>query len=181
MRIPTHTLLVFSVGAALVLAPLLTSLADAEAARRGGGGGGGVRASASGNVHHAASRPQQGNANRAANANVNHNANRNSNTNVNRNTNINRDVNIDRDIDVDIDGGCCHNDYWNDHPIATAAAITTTVAVTSAVIGSIVYSVPPSCVQVMVNGMAYQQCGSTWYQPQYAGTSVQYVVVNPPG
>ena len=24
------------------------------------------------------------------------------------------------------------------------------------------------------------QCGSTWYQPQYAGTTVQYVVVNPP-
>ena len=27
--------------------------------------------------------------------------------------------------------------------------------------------------------MLYQQCGSTWYQPQYVGTSVQYVVVSP--
>ncbi|AOY02357.1 hypothetical protein BJP62_14165 [Jeongeupia sp. USM3] len=56
----------------------------------------------------------------------------------------------------------------------------TTAAVTSAVIGSIVHSVPPSCVATIVGGVTYQQCGSTWYQPQYAGTSVQYVVVNPP-
>ena len=30
------------------------------------------------------------------------------------------------------------------------------------------------------NGISYSQCGSTWYQPQYYGSSVQYVVVNPP-
>jgi hypothetical protein len=57
--------------------------------------------------------------------------------------------------------------------------VTAGVAITSAVIGSIVYSVPPSCVTV-VNGIAYQQCGSTWYQPHYVGSSVQYVVVNQP-
>jgi hypothetical protein len=28
--------------------------------------------------------------------------------------------------------------------------------------------------------MTYQQCGGTYYQPQYAGSSVTYVVVNPP-
>jgi hypothetical protein len=33
----------------------------------------------------------------------------------------------------------------------------------------------------MVNGLTYQQCGSTWYQPQFAGTSTTYVVVAPPG
>ncbi len=54
------------------------------------------------------------------------------------------------------------------------------MAVTSAVIGSIVNSVPPSCVTTVINGMAYQQCGSTWYEPRYAGTTVQYVVINPP-
>jgi hypothetical protein len=32
----------------------------------------------------------------------------------------------------------------------------------------------------VVNGITYQQCGSTWYQPQFAGTSTTYVVVNPP-
>lgn len=70
--------------------------------------------------------------------------------------------------------------WYNDHPVATAAAVTATTVATAAVIGSIVHSVPPSCSAVSVNGVTYQQCGSTWYQPQYAGTSVQYVVVNPP-
>jgi hypothetical protein len=28
--------------------------------------------------------------------------------------------------------------------------------------------------------MSYQQCGSTWYEPRFAGTSVSYVVVSPP-
>ena len=65
------------------------------------------------------------------------------------------------------------NDY---HPVATAAAVTAGVAVTSAVVGSLVRSAPPSCVPVNYGGMVYQQCGSTWYQPQGS----QYVVVNPP-
>ncbi|WP_415913963.1 hypothetical protein [Paraburkholderia sp. J76] len=93
------------------------------------------------------------------------------NINANRNINVNRNVNVD-----------AHNNYhhggWDDdyHPIATAAAVTATVAVTSAVVGSIVHSVPANCVPVNYGGMVYQQCGSTWYQPQGA----QYVVVNPP-
>lgn len=62
------------------------------------------------------------------------------------------------------------------HPIAAGVA----VATTAAVIGSIVYSLPPSCTSVFVNGYTYQQCGSTWYKPQYVGTSVQYVVVTSP-
>jgi hypothetical protein len=33
---------------------------------------------------------------------------------------------------------------------------------------------------VVVNGISYQQCGSVWYQPRYAGTSVEYVVVAQP-
>jgi hypothetical protein len=48
--------------------------------------------------------------------------------------------------------------------------------VTAAVVGSIVAAPPPGCVPVNYGGMVYQQCGSTWYQPQ--GT--QYVVVSPP-
>jgi hypothetical protein len=32
----------------------------------------------------------------------------------------------------------------------------------------------------MVNGFTYQQCGTTWYQPEIAGGSTTYVVVNPP-
>lgn len=97
------------------------------------------------------------------------------NVNVNRNTN----VNVDRHVDVDVDA----DRHWDgdDHPIARAAAVGTAVAVTAAAIGSIAYSIPESCVPVDVNGVTYQQCGSTWYQPQYAGDSVQYVVVDAPG
>ena len=50
------------------------------------------------------------------------------------------------------------------------------VAVTAAVVGSMVQSVPPNCVPVNYGGMIYQQCGNTWYQPQGS----QYIVVNPP-
>jgi hypothetical protein len=73
-----------------------------------------------------------------------------------------------------------HNNWYNDHPVATAAAVTTAVVGTAAVVGSIVHSLPPSCSAMTINGVTYQQCGSTYYQPQYAGTTVQYVVVNPP-
>lgn len=106
------------------------------------------------------------------------NVNRNKNVNVNRNVNRNVNVNVDRDVHVHggYYGGCC----YNRHPVATAAAVTATAMVTAAVVGSIVNTLPPSCTMVMVNGFAYQQCGSTWYQPQIAGSSTTYVVVNSP-
>jgi len=94
-------------------------------------------------------------------------------TSVN-NVNVNRSTNVD--IDVDRRGGWDHDHH---HPIATAAAVTTAAVVTAAVVGSIVYSIPPSCTSVFINGVTYQQCGSTWYQPQYVGTQVSYVVVAP--
>jgi hypothetical protein len=113
--------------------------------------------------------------NKNSNTNRNTNVNRNTNTNVNRNTNVNVDKNVNVnthrnvDIDVDVDRG------WN--PVATVAA----VAVTAAVVGSVVHSLPPSgCYPVQIGPTLYQQCGSYWYQPQYYGTTVQYVVVNPP-
>ena len=107
------------------------------------------------------------------------NANVNRNVNVNQNVNVNRNINVDRDIDVNVHGGygCCGCCY---HPVATAAAVTATAVVTAAVVGSIVHTLPPSCTAIMVGGLTYQQCGSTWYQPQFAGTSVTYVVVNAP-
>lgn len=168
---------------------------EVEAARGGAHGGhaGGARAAAHTSVHRAAagggaraSRPAA--ANRAPGGgagardfdrtrDVDRNINRNINRDVNRN--VNRNINRDIDIDVDIDDHDHWND-WDDHPFATAAAVTAGVAITSAVIGSIVYSVPPTCVTTVVNGIAYQQCGSTWYRPQYYGTNVQYVVVASP-
>lgn len=140
--------------------------AEAAGNRGGGGGGGGVQKGGGGGAkQHAPS-----NNNRDARAN---NVRNTSVTNVNNNVNVNRNVNVNVDADR---RGCCGG--WDDdyHPIATAAAVTATVAVTSAVIGSIVNAPPPGCVPVNYGGVIYQQCGTVWYQPQ--GT--QYVVINPP-
>lgn len=106
------------------------------------------------------------------------NINNTTRTSVNRNVNRNSNVNVNRNVDVDVD---VDRHY---HPVAraaaTTAAVVTTAAVTSAVIGSMVRTLPPACSAVVVNGLTYQNCGGAWYQPQYAGTSVTYVVVNPP-
>jgi hypothetical protein len=37
-----------------------------------------------------------------------------------------------------------------------------------------------SCSTLVVNGVSYYQCGSTWYQPSYQGGNVTYIVVSPP-
>ena len=165
---------------------LVSSMTPAEAQRHGGGGGG--RAAHGGGGGHAAhggggaraaggAHPQVNSAHADSRTrNVRSNSvNSVSNTNVNANRNVN--VNSNRNVNVNVDnGGCCggwDNDY---HPVATAAAVTATVAVTSAVIGSMVRTVPAGCVPVNYGGMVYQQCGASWYMPQ-AG---QYVVVNPP-
>ena len=65
-------------------------------------------------------------------------------------------------------------------PVARAAVATAAVVRTAAVVGSMVNTLPPSCSSMVVGGVAYQQCGNTWYQPRYAGTQVNYIVVNPP-
>ena len=111
-------------------------------------------------------------------------ANRPGGANVNRDTNINnRDVNV---ANIDTDGdwggggcwggncGCCH------HPIAAGVAVGAAAAITSAAIGSTVYSLPSSCQTVIVNGITYSDCSGTWYQPQFVGTETTYVVVSPP-
>jgi hypothetical protein len=125
----------------------------------------------------------RGNVRSTSRSSVNNNRNVNRNTNVNQNRNVNRNIDIDRDIDVDVDvdrrygygGGCCYHSGWG-----TAAAVAATAVVTAAVVGSMVHTLPPSCSTVIVNGFAYQQCGSTWYQPQLGASSTTYIVVNPP-
>ena len=174
------------IGFAVALS-LIGTMTPAEAQRRGGGGGhgggghaaaahggGGARAAHAGggarpqaNNAHADSRSRDVRSN-SVNSVSNRSATANRNTNINSNRNVN--VNVDNNR-----GGCCgwDNDY---HPVATAAAVTATVAVTSAVVGSMVRTVPAGCAPVNYGGMVYQQCGGSWYMPQ-AG---QYVVVNPP-
>jgi hypothetical protein len=172
--------------ASFALAPVAEALGGAGARAGGGGGGGGAaragggggaRASAGGGARAGAgggggrqidSSQTDARANNVRSSSVNNvNSNRNTNVNANRNVNVN----------VDNQGGCCGGGWDNDyHPVARAAAVTGAVAVTSAVIGSMVRTVPANCVPVNYGGMVYQQCGSTWYQPQGG----QYVVINPP-
>jgi hypothetical protein len=107
--------------------------------------------------------------------NVNRNLNSNRNVNVNCNRNVNCNINVNRDVDIDVD-----HHYGGYHPVATAVGVAAAATITAAVVGSIVYSLPPACSMAVVGGITYQNCGGTWYQPQYMGTQVSYVVVNPP-
>ena len=160
----------FPTALALVALVAFTCSPVAEAARGGGGGGGGANRASAGSG---------GGGNRAAGAQAN-NVNADKRTNEVRNTSVNNvnvnnnNVNVNKNVNVNVEGGgCCNNGWDNDyHPVARAAAVGATVAV----IGSMVNTVPPSCVPVNYGGMVYQQCGGTWYQPQGS----QYVVVNPP-
>jgi hypothetical protein len=142
-----------------VLLFLVGSTADAQRGR------GAVRSASRTSVH-------TRDVNRSAN--VNRNVNRDVNVDRSRHIDVDRDIDIDRDIDVDRDG-CCYHGGWG-----TAAAVATTAAVTAAVVGSVVHTLPASCSTVVVDGFAYQQCGSAWYQPTMSGGSTTYVVVNPP-
>jgi hypothetical protein len=172
----------------VVIAWPLVAARTSEAQRRGGGGGGGGRHVGGGagsiGARTGSARTSSGGGNRlsggyggAARTSVNRDF---SNTSVNRNinnANINRtvnNVNVNRNYDLDVDV----DNNW--HPVARAAAWTAGAAITAAAIGSVAYSLPPSCTVVVVGGISYQQCGSTWYEPQFAGTSVSYVVVSPP-
>lgn len=138
------------------------------------------------NVHGGGNRNANVNRNTNVKANRNVNANRNTNVNANRNVNVNRNtnVNVNRNVNVNHRGGHYGGGYYGHdhdyHPVATAAAVTATAVVTAAVVGSMVRTIPPSCSAVQYNNMTYQQCGNTWYQPQYSGSSVQYIVINPP-
>jgi hypothetical protein len=149
--------------AALVLASF-AMVPYADAARGGGGGGG-----RGGGGGHAG-----GGGSGARSAQVN-NSHADVRTNNVRNTSVNNVI-VNRNVNVDVDRGCCGG--WDNayHPVARAAAVGATVAVTSAVIGSMVTTVPAGCVPVNYGGVVYQQCGSTWYQPQGS----QFVVINPP-
>jgi hypothetical protein len=149
------------VAVAVVVVASFALTPGVEAAGRGGGGG---RASGGGGDRQHV---------QANNSRADVRTNNVRNTSLN-NVNVNRtNVNVERDVNVNVDRGCCGG--W-DHPIATAAAVTATVAVTSAVVGSMVRTVPAGCVPVSYGGFVYQQCGTVWYQPQGS----QYVVVYPP-
>jgi hypothetical protein len=159
-------------GSFLAVALASVAIAPVAEAQRGGHGGGGARAGGGGGGGGARAAGGGGRQNPQMNNRADVRTNNVRSTSVN-NVNVNRNTNVN----VNVDRGCCHGGWDNDyHPVATAAAVTATVAVTSAVIGSMVRTVPAGCVPVNYGGFVYQQCGTVWYQPQGA----QYVVVNAP-
>jgi hypothetical protein len=87
---------------------------------------------------------------------------------------VNRDAdrNGNYDLDYDIDA------RW--HPGADAAVWTRAAGLTTVPVGSIAYSLAPACTPTHVNTVTYYQCGSVWFQPQFAGTTVTYVAVDAP-
>ena len=93
------------------------------------------------------------------------------------NTNINVNVN-NHGGGPGGDPGHGHHDDHHHNVVGDIVA----GAITGLAVGAIVAaaSMPSGCSDVVIGGIAYRQCGSTWYQPCYQGTTVQYVVVNPP-
>jgi Family of unknown function (DUF6515) len=167
----------------LLLFTLLLVSNDALAQRRGGGGAhrsrGAARTSISGRAHPAvrptpAARPNVDRTN-VARRDVDRRV-------VDRDVDVNRAIDVDRDVDIDISGrdydyndwGCCH------HPVAAAAVTAAAVATTAAAVGSMIYTLPTYCSTTVVNGVTYEQCGDTWYQPQFYGSDAAYIVVTSP-
>jgi hypothetical protein len=91
--------------------------------------------------------------------------------------NVNKDVNVNVNNNRNYNDGCC---YHSGIGVGGAVAVAAAATATAVVVGSMVNTLPPSCTTVMVNGVTYQQCGSTWYQPQFSGGSTTYVVINAP-
>lgn len=151
LAIPT-ALIAGALASTLIIGPLD---ADARGGGRGGFGGGRsapMSINRGGDFHGGGF--DRGDVNR-----------RDSEVNVNRNVNVNTSYN-----------GYHGGDY---HPVATGVAVGVAAGVTAAAIGSLAYHLPPGCTPYTYSG-PYYQCGNVWYQPQYAGSNVTYVVVNPP-
>ncbi|MSQ99560.1 MAG: hypothetical protein EXR85_09755 [Xanthomonadales bacterium] len=102
----------------------------------------------------------------------------NRNVNVNGNDDMNRNVYVNDDNRYDDyhGGGYYGGDYY---PAAAGLAVGVAVGVAAAAIGSQAYSLPEGCSTYNYDG-PYYQCGNVWYQPQYQGSDVTYVVVNQP-
>ena len=162
LAIPT-TVIAGAVATALIISPFG---ADARGGGRGGFGGGG-RGFEGGRS--APTSIERGGDFRGGGVDRGDFGRRDSEVNVNRNVNVNTSYN-------GYHGGYYGGDY---HPVATGVAVGVAAGVTAAAIGSLAYRLPPGCTPYTYSG-PYYQCGNVWYQPQYQGSNVTYVVVNPP-
>src|SRR5947199_270141 len=61
---------------------------------------------------------------------------------------------------------------------ARGVAAGAAVGLTAAAIGSVAYSLPTGCGPLL--GWGYYSCGGVYYEPQYSGDNITYVVVENP-
>jgi hypothetical protein len=66
--------------------------------------------------------------------------------------------------------------YWGAAAVGAAAGYIAGATLTASAFAAL----PCTHTTVVVGGVTYYQCGSTWYQPAYAANGVTYVIVNPP-
>ncbi|MGE0827237.1 MAG: hypothetical protein AB7G75_29930 [Candidatus Binatia bacterium] len=77
-------------------------------------------------------------------------------------------------------GGSYYGGYYGGYPAYPAGGVATGVAIGSTMTAAAFNAQKASCRTLVVNGVSYYQCGSTWYQPSYQGNTVTYIVVSPP-
>lgn len=158
------------VASSLLAASLLAVTAFPAQADRGD-----LRNTTRTNLHHNGGNRPNFHLNRPPN-----NYNRPPHINVNRPPNVNINVNRPSNVNVNVNhgGGYYGGGLYNRGP--SVGAVVAATIVTAVVIGAVVNSIPPDCDTLVVNGLAYRICGGTYYQPQYQGSSVSYIVVNRP-
>ncbi len=64
--------------------------------------------------------------------------------------------------------------YWGP-AAAWGAATATAIAV-----GTVIATLPPECVTVVVKGISYRDCGGRWFEPRYDGHTIVYIAVADP-
>jgi hypothetical protein len=77
-------------------------------------------------------------------------------------------------------GGSVHVDvdrHWGYGGVGVGAAVAVGTAVA---VGAMVSTLPPNCTTIIANGIAYRNCGGTYYVPSYDGPNVVYEVVPAP-
>jgi hypothetical protein len=90
----------------------------------------------------------------------------------------NGNVNVGNNVIVGVDNGWGGGYGGFAHPVAAAATVGAVAGLTAAAVGSSYYGLPSGCSPYYGS---YYDCGGVYYQPQYQGTDVTYVVVDKPG
>ncbi|MGE0684052.1 MAG: hypothetical protein AB7P69_24490, partial [Candidatus Binatia bacterium] len=84
--------------------------------------------------------------------------------------------------DYDESHGGYYGGYYRGYgyPAYPAGGVAAGMAIGSTMTAAAFNQQKASCTTLIVNGMTYYQCGSTWYQPSSQGSNVTYIVVSPP-